>query len=79
MFGYCPQTDALNGFMTAFETMKYMALIRGTPLSQVTNDVYRLLNKTDLIKYAHVPVKFYSGGTKRKLNTALAMVIIKLC
>lgn len=74
MFGYCPQTDALNEFMTAYETIKYMALMRGTPFADIHSETEKLLKKTDLDKYTNVPVKFFSGGTKRKLNTALAMV-----
>lgn len=74
MFGYCPQNDALNGFMTAYETIKYMAMIRGTPQRKIHNEVQKLLQNTDLMKYANIPVKLYSGGTKRKLNTAIAMV-----
>lgn len=74
MLGYCPQNDALNGYMTAYETIKYMALIRGTGDESIHESVMKLLRDTDLLKYADVPVKFYSGGTKRKLNTALAIV-----
>lgn len=75
MFGYCPQVDALNDFMTAYETLKYMALIRGIPYSKITEETNKWLKNTDLYEYRDVPVKSYSGGTKRKLNTALAMVI----
>lgn len=78
MFGYCPQVDALNDFMTAYETLKYMALIRGIPFCKVDEETSKWLKNTDLCEYRDVPVKSYSGGTKRKLNTALAMVILFL-
>lgn len=73
MFGYCPQNDALNPFMTAYETIKYMAMMRGTSAATIDADVKKLMRSTDLSAYADVPVKYYSGGTKRKLNTAIAM------
>lgn len=30
----------------------------------------------DLVRYKHIKIKFYSGGTKRKLNTAIAMIAV---
>lgn len=74
MFGYCPQVDALNTFMTPYETVKFMAMVRGTAFKDIDNDVRMLLKNTDLQSYTNVQVKNLSGGTKRKLNTAMAMV-----
>lgn len=76
MFGYCPQIDALNPFMTAYQIIKYISMLRGMPRCGLHNYVNKLLENTDLQKYANVPVKLYSGGTKRKLNTAIAIVSI---
>lgn len=74
LFGYCPQVDALNNFMTAYESLKFMALLRGLRRDQIDKEVKRIIEKTDLSKYANIRVSEYSGGTKRKLNTAIAMV-----
>lgn len=74
MFGYCPQVDALNNYMTAYEILKYMAWIRGVPGHKLHREVEKWLRKVDLIKYSNTKIKYYSGGTKRKLNTAIAMV-----
>lgn len=71
-FGYCPQIDALNPSMTAFETIKYMALIKG--VANVEEETNLWLKKCDLESYRNVSVGNYSGGTKRKLNTAIAMI-----
>lgn len=71
-FGYCPQIDALNPSMTAYETIKYMALIKG--VANVEGETIEWLRKCDLESYRDVPVGNYSGGTKRKLNTAIAMI-----
>lgn len=71
-FGYCPQIDALNPSMTAFETIKYMALIKG--VANVEEETNTWLRKCDLESYRNVAVGNYSGGTKRKLNTAIAMI-----
>lgn len=60
--------------MTAYEILKYMAWIRGTPRHRTHREVEKWLKRMDLTRYKHVKIKFYSGGTKRKLNTAIAMV-----
>ncbi|XP_054742275.1 ATP-binding cassette sub-family A member 2 [Anastrepha obliqua] len=74
-FGYCPQTDCLNEFMTAYQTLFYMAKLRGISDSSKANDeVLYWLQQLDLRKYKNVEVRQYSGGTKRKLNAALAMI-----
>lgn len=78
MIGYCPQVDALCDFMTAYETLKYMAMIRGIPWSKIHTETDRWLKSTDLNEYRNRLVSTYSGGTKRKLNTALAMVCLAL-
>lgn len=74
LFGYCPQVDALNSYMTAYEILKYMAWIRGVPRRKLGREVEKWLKRVDLVKYKNVKIKYYSGGTKRKLNTAIAMV-----
>lgn len=74
LFGYCPQVDALNSYMTAYEILKYMAWIRGTPRQRIHREVDNWLKRMDLVRYKNTKIKFYSGGTKRKLNTAIAMV-----
>jgi len=78
-FGYCPQYDALNKFMTAEQCLHYMALLRGlsnAPAGQasVKENVKYWLEKMHLTKYQQVQVRHYSGGTKRKLLAAMAMI-----
>lgn len=64
--------------MTAFELVKYMAMLRGSTLHELNDRVSHMLAITDLTKYSNVIVRKYSGGTKRKLSTALAMVIKRI-
>ncbi|XP_025778776.1 ATP-binding cassette sub-family A member 13 [Puma concolor] len=72
--GYCPQQDALDEFLTGWEHLRYYCTLRGVPnscISQVARDLVRRLHLE-----AHVDklVATYSGGTKRKLSTALALL-----
>ncbi|XP_011295390.1 ATP-binding cassette sub-family A member 17 isoform X2 [Musca domestica] len=73
-FGYCPQNESLNEFMTAYQTLKYMALLRGIKYQHVHDEVMYWIEKLDLMDFKNVDVKHYSGGTKRKLQTAAAMI-----
>ncbi|XP_064549091.1 phospholipid-transporting ATPase ABCA1 [Drosophila montana] len=78
-FGYCPQNDAINQFMTAEQCLRLMALLRGLSWrgnepGDVENSVNFWLHKMHLLKYRHVAVRNYSGGTKRKLMAAMAMI-----
>uniref|UniRef100_A0A1L8DYE0 Putative lipid exporter abca1 n=2 Tax=Nyssomyia neivai TaxID=330878 RepID=A0A1L8DYE0_9DIPT len=74
-YGYCPQIDALHTSLTAQETLKYFARMRGiSGTEELQNEVDTWLRRVDLEDYRHIQVKFYSGGTKRKLNTAIAMI-----
>lgn len=73
-FGYCPQGDCLNSFMTSYQILKYMALLRNVSTTDLHAEVLYWLTRLDLLRYQHVPIRYYSGGTKRKLNAAIAMI-----
>lgn len=73
-FGYCPQNDCLNNFMTSFQILKYIAMLRGVAKDDITNEVNSWLTQLDLARYKNVCIRHYSGGTKRKLNAAISMV-----
>lgn len=62
--------------MTPFEMLKYMTMIRGASFRNLNERIMAMLNHTDLENYAHVLVCNLSGGTKRKLNAALALVAL---
>ncbi|XP_055370774.1 retinal-specific phospholipid-transporting ATPase ABCA4 [Condylostylus longicornis] len=73
-FGYCPQEDSLNEFMTAYQILKYMALIRGVDSMKVDSLIDFMLDELNLSSFKSVQIKYYSGGTKRKLSTAMAII-----
>lgn len=74
MIGYCPQVNALNTFMTTFETVKFMALLNGVPFAGLNERVMQMLTQMDLESYADIIVEKFSGGVKRKLNITIAFV-----
>uniref|UniRef100_A0A8C0WAN4 ABC transporter domain-containing protein n=1 Tax=Castor canadensis TaxID=51338 RepID=A0A8C0WAN4_CASCN len=72
--GYCPQFDALPNFMTGREVLVMYARIRGIPECLINTCVNQLLEDLVMLMYADNLVKTYSGGNKRKLSTAIALI-----
>ncbi|XP_008193592.2 phospholipid-transporting ATPase ABCA1 isoform X1 [Tribolium castaneum] len=72
--GYCPQFDALLDDLTVRETLLMFGLIRGIPLSQCLGLAEGLARDFDFLKHVNKKVKQLSGGNKRKLSTALALI-----
>ncbi|XP_062570055.1 phospholipid-transporting ATPase ABCA3-like [Saccostrea cucullata] len=72
--GYCPQFDALIDQMTGRETLTMYARLRGIEESQIKGVVNDLLETMMLRKYADRQCGTYSGGNKRKLSTAIALI-----
>ena len=74
LIGYCPQFDGLIELMTGYELLAMYARLRGVPEAQVAATVNDLVEGLMLEKHAHKKCGTYSGGNKRKLSTAVALV-----
>jgi ATP-binding cassette, subfamily A (ABC1), member 3 len=72
--GYCPQFDALIDDLTGRETLKIFALLRGVPRSEIARVSLQLADELNFTKHLDKLTKAYSGGNKRKLSTALALI-----
>ncbi|XP_074871184.1 ATP-binding cassette sub-family A member 2 isoform X2 [Carettochelys insculpta] len=72
--GYCPQFDALFEELTAQEHLELYTRLRGIPWKDEERVVKWALKKLELTKYADKPASTYSGGNKRKLSTAIALI-----
>ncbi|XP_046785096.1 ATP-binding cassette sub-family A member 2 isoform X6 [Gallus gallus] len=72
--GYCPQFDALFDELTAQEHLELYTRLRGIPWKDEERVVKWALKKLELTKYADKPASTYSGGNKRKLSTAIALI-----
>ncbi|GBM64966.1 Retinal-specific ATP-binding cassette transporter, partial [Araneus ventricosus] len=70
--GYCPQKDALDGLLTPRQHLEIYAGLRGIHSSEVPKIIERSLKSLELDTHADRPVHKLSGGTKRKLCTAIA-------
>mgnify|MGYP001415643749 CR=1 FL=1 len=74
VMGYCPQFDGLQPNMTGREHLQFYARVRGVPPAEVSGVVESLLAKMDLTRYADKQAGTYSGGNKRKLSVAIALI-----
>ncbi|XP_004390763.1 ATP-binding cassette sub-family A member 2 [Trichechus manatus latirostris] len=72
--GYCPQFDALFDELTAREHLQLYTRLRGISWKDEARVVKWALEKLELTKYASKPAGTYSGGTKRKLSAAIALI-----
>lgn len=72
--GYCPQFDGINEALTGEEMLQHFAVIRGIPRKHVKGQVNEWISMLGLEEYRHRRCGTYSGGNKRKLSTALALV-----
>ncbi|XP_063792321.1 ATP-binding cassette sub-family A member 2 [Pseudophryne corroboree] len=72
--GYCPQFDALFDELTAQEHLELYTRLRGIPWKDEERVVKWALEKLELAQYADRPAGTYSGGNKRKLSTAIALI-----
>ncbi|XP_034830996.1 phospholipid-transporting ATPase ABCA3 isoform X1 [Maniola hyperantus] len=72
--GYCPQFDALLDNLTARETLKIFCLLRGIPVKVGSMRAIQLAEMLGFMRHFDKKVHECSGGTKRKINTALALL-----
>nr|CAD7402681.1 unnamed protein product [Timema poppensis] len=72
--GYCPQFDALDPLLTVREHLELYSRLRGVPGSQRHTVVDTGLKKLGLGHYEHALAGTLSGGNKRKLSTAIALI-----
>jgi ATP-binding cassette subfamily A (ABC1) protein 3 len=74
LIGYCPQFDALTEQLTGFEHLDLYCIIKGIPKNRRTEIIDFTLRELDLEQYRNVRAGTYSGGNKRKLSVALALL-----
>ncbi|XP_076288268.1 phospholipid-transporting ATPase ABCA3 isoform X2 [Lasioglossum baleicum] len=72
--GYCPQTDAMLGSLNSFDHLRLFALLRGIPKTKVDLEVNKWINRLNLNACMSQPSSTYSGGNKRRLNIAMALI-----
>lgn len=74
LIGYCPQFDALLLDLTGRETLRVFSLLRGIPRNEINEVTNKLSTELGFHQHLDKQIKAFSGGNKRKLSTALALI-----
>ncbi|NMB00725.1 MAG: ATP-binding cassette domain-containing protein [Firmicutes bacterium] len=74
MIGYLPQDFSLYPNMTVHEAMDYLSILSEVPRAMRNQVIPILLDKVNLSQHQHVRIKALSGGMKRRLGIAQALV-----
>ncbi|XP_058807201.1 ATP-binding cassette sub-family A member 17-like [Phymastichus coffea] len=72
--GYCPQNDAIIRSLNSYDHLRLFARIRGIPENKVEEEVQNWIDRLNLNVCALQPSGTYSGGNKRRLNIAMALI-----
>jgi ATP-binding cassette, subfamily A (ABC1), member 3 len=72
--GYCPQFDPLIDHMTVIETMQMYSALRGIKQSLIDTTCKSLIKLLDLGDHVEKMCYTLSGGNKRKLSVAIALI-----
>lgn len=74
LIGYCPQNNPIFEYMSVQENIDYFARIKGIPSHCRKDLVNRTIKQLDLSDNRHKLAGTLSGGNKRKMAVALAII-----
>lgn len=74
MFRYCPQFDALLDLLTVREHLELFADLKGIRREDKKKEVDGFIERMDLQRFENKLTQTLSGGNKRKLSAALALM-----
>ncbi|EFA83624.1 hypothetical protein PPL_02690 [Heterostelium album PN500] len=72
--GVCPQHDILWSELTGREHLEIYAAFKGIPEDRIAAEVEERLKDVELGAAANLPTGKYSGGMRRRLSTAIALI-----
>jgi len=74
MIGYCPQEPVVYDELTGFENMMFYAGLYGLSGQEARSRCKELLELVGLMEYSKKMVRTYSGGMKKRLSFAIALI-----
>lgn len=72
--GYMAQADALYEKLTARENLRFFAVMKGIPKSEIIPQIEHAAKVVDLDRNLDQRVRTFSGGIKRRLSLAIALL-----
>jgi ABC-2 type transport system ATP-binding protein len=74
IIGVCPQNSTLDVELTAYDNLVFYGRLLGVEERILPDRAMQLLETADLTDRAHMPVRTFSGGMKRKLEIVRAFL-----
>ncbi|WP_019154062.1 ABC transporter ATP-binding protein [Robertmurraya massiliosenegalensis] len=72
--GYMAQSDALYGELTAKENLEFFGALFGLKGKPLQHRIGKVMDVVELSEHLHKTVHHYSGGMKRRLSLAIALL-----
>ena len=72
--GYMAQSDALYEMLTGYENLEFFGKMKGIPSKQLKAEIAYVAKIVDLTDHLKKSVSDYSGGMKRRLSLAIALI-----
>ncbi|CAD8090926.1 unnamed protein product [Paramecium primaurelia] len=74
ILGYCSQKDVLYGEMSVYDHLQFYGRLKLVNQLQLSGQIEYVLNMCHLQQEIHQPAMYLSGGGKRKLCLAIALI-----
>lgn len=74
ILGFLPQDVPIYPHLTSFEFLSYISAMKGIKPSESKQQILNLLEIFNLSKYKKIPLGKYSGGMKRRVGIACALL-----
>ena len=72
--GYMAQSDALYEMLTGYENLEFFGKMKGVPSDKLKKEIEYIAEIVDLTDDLKKLVSNYSGGMKRRLSLAIALI-----
>lgn len=72
--GYMAQADALYDVLTGYENLYFFAQMKGIKKAVIKNEIQHVSQVVELTEHLAKKVSGYSGGMKRRLSLAIALL-----
>lgn len=72
--GYMAQSDALYKMLTGYENLEFFGKMKGVPSDKLKKEIEYIAEIVDLTDDLKKLVSKYSGGMKRRLSLAIALI-----
>ena len=72
--GYMAQSDALYEMLTGYENLEFFGKMKGVPSDKLKKEIEYIAKIVDLTDDLKKLVSKYSGGMKRRLSLAIALI-----